>query len=310
MAEPNGVLTRGGPATGPFAHWRDEHQARLEEIRRGAYRFLQNRLSVIGLAIILFLLVVALTGRWWVPYPADGLGAVHPAERLEAPSWAHLFGTDDIGRDVFTRTVLGTQTALLSGLIIIAVAVTIGVILGGIAGYVGGWIDELIMRITDMTMAFPGIFLALAITAALGPSTIHAVTALSLTWWQGYARLVQGQVQKAREEDYVEAARAVGARPGRIIFSHIMPNTISSVIVKASTDFGFAILGLAALGFIGVGTQPPTPEWGEMIASGREFLPSVWWYSTFPGLAMALAVFGFSLLGDGLRDVFDPRSRA
>lgn len=310
MAEPNGVLTQPGPSTGPVARWRYEHAARIEEIRRGVYRFLQNRLSVIGLGIIVFLLLVVITGRWWVPYPQDATGAVNPVARLEAPSLAHLFGTDDIGRDVFSRTVLGTQTALLSGLIIIVVAVTIGVILGGLAGYLGGWVDEVIMRVTDMTMAFPGIFLALAITAALGPSTIHAVAALSLTWWQGYARLVQAQVQKAREEDYVEAARAVGAGPGRIIFSHILPNVMSGVIVKASTDFGFAILGLAALGFIGVGTQPPTPEWGEMIAAGRQYLPGIWWYSTFPGLAMALAVFGFSLLGDGLRDVFDPRSRA
>jgi peptide/nickel transport system permease protein len=165
------------------------------------------------------------------------------------------------------------------------------------------------MRGTDMMLAIPGIFLALAITAALGPGIIHAMIALSVTWWPGYARLVQGQVQAAREEDFVQAARAVGARPRQIIFSHVIPNIVSSVIVKASMDFGFAILSLAALGFIGVGAKPPTPEWGAMISYGRRYLPQYWWYSTFPGLAMFIAVFGFNMLGDGLRDVFDPKSR-
>ncbi len=292
-----------------LGQWRRENAANFEELRRALYRFVQNRLSVVGLGLILALVLVALTGPFWVPYPADATGAIHAADRFLSPQSAHFFGTDELGRDIFSRVVLATQLALASGLIILAVAISIGVTLGSIAGYFGGWLGEWLMRFTDMMLAIPGIFLALAITAAIGPGIIHAIMALSVTWWPGYARLVHGQVQAAREQDYVEAERSIGARPGRIIFLHIVPNIISSVIVKASMDFGFAILSLASLGFIGVGAQPPAPEWGDMISFGRKFLPQYWWYSTFPGLAMFVAVFGFSMLGDGLRDVFDPKSR-
>jgi peptide/nickel transport system permease protein len=295
--------------TALLRQWRRENAANFEELRRALYRFLQNRLSVVGLGLILALVVVAITGRLWVPYPADATGAIHAADRFLSPRPAHLFGTDELGRDIFSRVVLATQLAMASGLIILAVAITIGVTVGSIAGYFGGWLGEWLMRLTDMMLAIPGIFLALAITAAIGPGIIHAIMALSVTWWPGYARLVQGQVQAAREQDYVEAERSIGAKPGRIIFLHIVPNMISSVVVKASMDFGFAILSLASLGFIGVGAQPPAPEWGDMISFGRKFLPQYWWYSTFPGLAMFIAVFGFSMLGDGLRDVFDPKSR-
>jgi peptide/nickel transport system permease protein len=220
-----------------------------------------------------------------------------------------LFGTDELGRDIFSRVILATGVELLTGVIILAVAISIGVTVGSIAGYFGGWVGESLMRVTDMMLAIPGLFLALAITAALGPGIIHAVIALSVTWWPGYARLVEGQARAAREQDYIEASRSIGAKPRRIIFLHVIPSMISSVVVKSSMDFGFAILGLASLGFIGVGAQPPTPEWGAMISSGRQYLPQYWWYSTFPGMAMFIAVFGFNMLGDGLRDVFDPRSR-
>jgi peptide/nickel transport system permease protein len=302
------TAARAEPTT-RLTEWRHENAASLEELRRALYRFSQNRLSVLGLGLIMFLVLVAITGPLWVPYPADATGAIHASDRFLSPRAEHFFGTDELGRDVFTRVVLATQLALAAGLIILAVAITIGVTVGSIAGYFGGWLGESLMRLTDMMLAIPGIFLALAITAAAGPGIIHAIMALSVTWWPGYARLVQGQVQAAREQDYVEAGRSIGAKPHRIIFLHIAPNIISSVIVKASMDFGFAILSLAALGFIGVGAQPPTPEWGQMVSFGRKFLPQFWWYSTFPGLAMFVAVFGFSMLGDGLRDVFDPKSR-
>lgn len=307
MAESGSIQV---PAGNALRRWQEEHQSRIEDTRRAVYRFVQNRLSLLGLCFIIFLVVVGLTGRWWVPFPQDATGAIHASERFTHPlTSGHLFGTDELGRDIFSRVVLATQTALLSGVIILAVAISIGVTLGSVAGYFGGWLDEVLMRLTDMMLAIPGIFLALAITAALGPGIIHAILALSVTWWPGYARLVEGQVKAAREQDYVEACRSIGAKPGRIIFSHIIPNMISSVVVKASMDFGFAILSLAALGFIGVGAQPPTPEWGAMISNGRTYLPQYWWYSTFPGLAMFVAVFGFNMLGDGLRDVFDPKSR-
>lgn len=292
-----------------WGRWREENASELGELRRALYRFRQSTLSIVGLAAILFLLIVAITGLLWVPYPDDGTGTVHPADRLKAPSATHWFGTDELGRDIFTRTVLGTQTSFKAGVIILVVAISIGVPLGSIAGYFGGRVNEIIMRATDIMLTVPGIFLALSITAALGPGVLNAMIALSITWWPGYCRLVQAQVLAAREEDYVQAARSMGASHRRIIFKHILPNIISSIIVKASLDIGFAILNLAALGFIGVGAQPPLPEWGAMIARGRSFLPQGWWYSTFPGLAMFLTVFGFNMLGDGLRDVFDPRSR-
>lgn len=294
---------------GWLSQWREENQGRIEEWRRGIYRFRQSTLSIMGLAIIIFLVLVAITGPYWVPYPEDAVGALHMEERLQPPSRAHLFGTDEVGRDIFTRVVLGTQISLKVGAIILIVAISIGVTLGGIAGYFGGAVNEIIMRLTDIMLTVPGIFLALAITAALGPGVTNAMTALSIMWWPGYCRLVQAQVLSAREEDYVQAALSIGASRARIIFRHILPNILSAIIVKASMDIGFAILNLAALGFIGVGAQPPVPEWGAMVSYGRRYLPNWWWYSTFPGLAMFLTVLGFNLFGDGLRDVFDPRAR-
>lgn len=294
---------------GWLERWREENQARIEDWRRGIYRFRQSTLSIIGLAIIIFLVLIAITGPYWVPYPADAVGALHMEERLQPPSWVHLFGTDEVGRDIFTRVVLGTQISLKVGAMILVVAISIGVTLGGIAGYFGGAVNEIIMRLTDIMLTVPGIFLALAITAALGPSVTHAMMALSIMWWPGYCRLVQAQVLSAREEDYVQAALAIGASRPRIIFRHILPNIMSAIIVKASMDIGFAILNLAGLGFIGVGAQQPVPEWGAMVSYGRKYLPNWWWYSTFPGLAMFLTVFGFNMFGDGLRDVFDPRAR-
>jgi peptide/nickel transport system permease protein len=296
-------------APGWWDRWRAENQGLIDEWKRGLYRFRQSRLSIVGMAIVIFLLFVAFTGRFWVPYPGAAGFTTHVENRLQGPALDNLFGTDEYGRDVFTRTVWATQTSLIAGTVIVLVGGLIGIILGGIAGYFGGPVNEVIMRLTDIMLTMPGIFLALAITAALGPSILHAMMALSITWWPGYCRLVQAQVLSIREEDYVEAARCIGASRPRIIFSHILPNCLSAIVVKASMDFGFAVLNLAALGFIGVGAQPPVPEWGAMISKGREFLPYGWWYSTFPGLAMFLTVFGFNMLGDGFRDIFDPRAR-
>ncbi|MFQ5795979.1 MAG: ABC transporter permease [Candidatus Bipolaricaulia bacterium] len=275
---------------------------------RAIRRFKRDPLSWVGLTIVGLLALIAITGTYWVPYPDDAVGAIHVRERFEPPNSKHLFGTDNMGRDVFTRVVLGTRISLAVGAIILVVAITIGTLLGSIAGYYGGWIGEGIMRFTDLMLTIPGIFLALAIAAALGPGVINATLALSVTWWPGYCRLVHAQVLAARENFHVEAARSIGASNRRIISRHILPNILPAVIVKASMDFGFAVLSLAALGFIGVGAQPPSPEWGAMVAFGRRFLPQFWWSSTFPGLAMFLTVLGFNLLGDGLRDMLDPHS--
>ena len=291
-----------------LTRWRADHASQIHDARRGLYRFTRNRLSVIGLSLVILLLFVAITAPLWVPFPDDVTGKVDMANRLKAPTAAHLFGTDDAGRDVFTRTVMATRIAFQVGILILAVAISIGVTLGALAGYFGGWVNQVIMRACDIMLTFPGIFLPLALTAALGRGVTNAMLALSITWWPGYCRLVEAQVLKAREEDFVAGARAIGSSHWRIIFRHILPNLLTAIIVKASMDFGFAVLSLAALGFIGVGVQPPQPDWGSMIAQGRRFIPASWWYSTFPGLFMFITVLGFNLLGDGLRDLLDPNA--
>ena len=232
------------------------------------------------------------------------------ANRLQPPSSAHFFGTDDAGRDIFTRTVLATRTSFQVGAIILIVAISIGVTLGAVAGYAGGVTNQIIMRLTDVMLTFPGIFLPMALASALGRGMVPAMLALSITWWPGYCRLVEAQVLKVREEDFVLGARAIGASRMRVIFRHILPNILTAIIVKASMDFGFAVLALASLGFIGIGIQPPEPDWGSMIALGRRFMPNAWWISTFPGLFMFVMVLGFNLLGDGLRDLLDPGATA
>lgn len=292
----------------PFARWRTEHASQITDFRRGLYRFSRNRLSVIGLSIVILMLIIAITAPLWVPYPQDVTGKVNMAERLKPPSAEHWFGTDDAGRDVFSRTIMATRISFQVGVIILVVAITIGVTLGAIAGYFGGWVNTIIMRFTDIMLTFPGIFLALALSAALGRGVVNAMLALSITWWPGYCRLVEAQMLKMREEDFVAGARAIGASNRRIIFRHILPNLLTAIIVKASMDFGFAVLSLASLGFIGVGVLPPEPDWGSMISAGRRFIPNSWWYSTFPGLFMFVTVLAFNLLGDGLRDLLDPNA--
>jgi peptide/nickel transport system permease protein len=291
-----------------FDRWRAENASQIDDLRRGIYRFTRNRLSVIGLLIVIVLVIIALTAPLWVPYLDDIAGSVDPANRMKPPSAEHFFGTDDFGRDVFSRTMWATRTSLVVGVIILTVAISIGVVLGALAGYFGGWVNQVIMRATDIMLTFPGIFLALSISAVLGRGIEIAMLALSITWWPGYCRLVEAQMLKIREEDFVAGAKAVGASNLRIIFRHILPNLLTGIIVKASMDFGFAVLAIASLSFIGVGVQPPDPDWGSMISQGRRFIPNGWWYSTFPGLFMFITVLGFNLLGDGLRDLLDPNA--
>ena len=281
---------------------------RPSNVRRQTRRFTQNRMALAGLGLVALLVLAALLAPVIVPYPEDVAGAVHTQDALLPPSAAHLFGTDDLGGDVFSRVVFGARYSLAIGLAIVALAFLIGVPLGAIAGFAGGFVNELIMRTTDIFLTIPGIVLALAIGAALGPGLVNAAIALALVWWPGFCRLTQGQVLALREQTYVEAAEVVGARQGRVIFRHILPNTLTPLIVKVSMDIGFAILTAAGLSFIGIGAQPPTPEWGAMVNTGRQFMPDWWWYATFPGLAIFLAVFGFNMLGDGVRDAFDPRT--
>ena len=290
--------------------WLDAAEGRRRELRRSARSFARSASSMAGLAIVLAFLVVTAAGPWIVPYPEDARGAVHLERKLLPPGAAHWFGTDEVGNDVYTRVVLGARVSLQIGLVITVIAALVGVPLGIVAGYAGGGLGELIMRVTDVFLSVPALVLALAVVGALGPGIVNAMLALSLVWWPGYVRLVQGKTLALKQETYVEAARAVGTGRLRVVFVHILPNCVSPIVVKASMDMGTAILAAASLGFIGLGAQPPHPEWGAMISHGRNYLPTWWWYSAFPGLAIYLTVLGFNLLGDGLRDLLDPRSRA
>jgi peptide/nickel transport system permease protein len=262
---------------------------------RALRRFRKNGLSVVGLINIILFLILAIAAPYIAPYPEDARGKTNAIMRLKPPSNEHLFGTDKIGRDIFSRTIMGTGLALRVGFVIIVLASIIGVTLGAVSAYFGGWV--------------PALILAIAVSAALGKGITNVMIGIALVWWPGFARLTRSLVLAKREEAFVEAARGMGARHGRIIFLHILPNILSPIIVKMSTDFGFAVLTAAALGFIGLGAQPPTPEWGAMINEGKEYFPERWWIATFPGLAIFLMVFSWNLLGDGLRDILDPKAR-
>ena len=297
------------PTNSTWTRWKTERESQIRSLKLTVYTLSRSPLSVIGFCFVLVFLVIALIGPWIITYPGDIKGSIHMDQKLRPPSPTHPFGTDEVGRDIYSRVIIGTGLSLQIGLIIIFVAMGIGVPLGIIAGYFGGWVNEFIMRITDIFLSIPGLLLALAIVGALGPGIKNAMLALSIVWWPGYVRLVQGKTLSLREESFVEAAKSIGASKLRIVFNHILPNCTSPIIVKASMDMGMAILFAANLGFIGVGAQPPIPEWGAMISTGRNYLPDHWWMATFPGLAILITVLGFNLLGDGLRDVLDPQSR-
>ena len=277
--------------------------------RRAVYRFRQSALSIVGLLLVAGLVFVALFGAWLAPYPEHVAGGINTALRFRPPSGAHLFGTNELGQDVFSLVLAGTRVSLFAGLAVVALGALVGTMIGAIAGYAGGWTDDILMRIADLKLTVPGLIFAMAIAAALGPGIFNMVLAIAAGWWPGYARLVRGEVMARKEEMFVTAARAIGAGPGRILFRHILPNVMTPVIIKMSLDMGFAILTVASLGFIGIGVKPPTPEWGALLSVARNYMPDVWWTAIFPGLAIFVAVFGFNLLGDGLRDVFDPRAR-
>ena len=286
-----------------------ERAGATREIRRYARAYARSASSMAGLVIVAVFVLVAAIGPWIVPYPEDARGAVHLERKLQPPSTAHWFGTDEVGNDVYTRVILGARVSLQIGLIITVIAAVLGVPLGIVAGHVGGRLGETIMRVTDVFLSVPALVLALAVVGALGPGILNAMIALSLVWWPGYVRLVQAKTLALGQETFVEAARASGGSRLRIVLVHLLPNCVSPIVVKASMDMGAAILAAASLGFIGLGAQPPYPEWGAMISHGRNYLPTWWWYSAFPGLAIYLTVLGFNLVGDGLRDLLDPKSR-
>jgi peptide/nickel transport system permease protein len=269
-------------------------------------RLLQHPLAVAGLVLFGGLLLVALLAPFIATH--DPIALV-PREALRGPSAEHRFGTDELGRDVFSRVVWGSRLAVRLGVLSVVVAATGGVVLGLLAGFYGGWVDNLISRVLEVVLAFPGILFAIAIVAILGPSLDNLIIALGLFGWPGYARIVRGSVLSAKQREYVEAARAVGARGRRIMARHLLPNVVAPVIILSATRFGGALLAGSGLSFIGLGVPIPQPEWGAIMATGREYLDSAWWVTVFPGGIIALAVLGVNLLGDGLRDVLDPRLR-
>ena len=279
-----------------------------QRLRFAIWTFSGSASALVGTGLVLAFLILAVFGPWLTPFPADAIGTTHLAQRLQPPSFAHWFGTDEMGDDLLSRIIIGTRTSLWVGLVITGIASAIGVPLGIAAGYLGGIPRAVIMRVTDVFLAVPGLVLALAIVSALGAGIMHGVLALSLVWWPGYVRLIEAKALTLRSEPYVEASRTMGAGHAWILFRHILPNCVSPLIVKASMDMGLAILAVASLGFIGLGAKPPAPEWGAMISVARSYMPDWWWYSFFPGLFIFLTVLGFNLFGDGLRDMLDPRS--
>lgn len=271
------------------------------------YVIRRDVLAIFSVGWILLMILCALLAPVIAPYPDQGRGRNDADNRLLAPSANNVMGTDELGRDVLSRLIFGAQPAMVASLIVVSVAMLIGVPLGAIAGYYGGWVDELIMRITDLFLAFPSLLLAMAIVSIAGPSLINAVMALVVSWWPWYTRLVRSTTRSLKEEYFIEAARAIGVSDVIIISRHILPNTITPIIVQATIDIGTVILATTSLAFLGLGTQPPNADWGLMIDQGRQFLRQAWWYSLYPGVAIFLTVLAFNLLGDTLRDIFDPR---
>ncbi len=282
--------------------------AALRRMRFAVWTFSGSASGLTGLILVAAFLLLAAIGPWVVPFPEDASGATHLAQRLQPPSARHWFGTDEMGDDILSRVVLGTRTSLWVGLTITGIASAIGVPLGIAAGYLGGLPRRVIMRVTDVFLAVPGLVLALAIVSALGAGVMHGVLALSLVWWPGYVRLIEAKALTLRHEPYVDASRTMGAGHAWVLLRHILPNCVSPLIVKASMDMGLAILAVASLGFIGLGAKPPAPEWGAMISVARSYMPDWWWYSFFPGLFIFMTVLGFNLFGDAMRDMLDPRS--
>jgi peptide/nickel transport system permease protein len=265
-------------------------------------------LVAVGAAILGLVILIALTAPWVAPDAAQGRGTADVANRDLAPSTAHLFGTDHLGRDIVSRVMFGTRPALAVSFVVVFAAILIGVAIGSVAGYLGGWVDEVLMRITDVFLSFPPLLLTMIIASLLGPSLVHAAIALVVSWWPWYARLVRTVAQSIRQRSYIEAARISGAPVYRILRRHVLRNSWSPVFVQAAIDFGTVILAAGSLAFLGLGAQPPTADWGLMVADGRTTVTSEWWIPTFPGLAIFVVVLGANLLGDGMQNLLKPGS--
>lgn len=296
MSGMRAYLTAENPAS--------RQQAQLGQYFRQWQALKANPLALLGLAIICVLLAAAALAPWLAPY--DPL-AQNLSQRLLPPSATHFFGTDALGRDIFSRVLHGTRITLAIVLLVVISVGPVGLLIGTISGYFGGWVDTVLMRTTDVFLAFPKLVLALAFVAVLGPGIENAIIAIAITTWPPYARVARAETMVIRNADYIAAVRLQGASHGRIILKHVIPMCIPSVIVRTTLDMAGIILTAAGLGFLGLGAQPPLPEWGAMIATGREFIFDQWWVAAFPGIAICLVALGFNLFGDGLRDVLDAR---
>jgi peptide/nickel transport system permease protein len=266
----------------------------------------RNRLAISGLALVLGLFAVALLARWLTPYDPDFIDL---KQVLMAPSPAHLLGTDTLGRDVLSRIIFGARVSLLVGFVAVGIATLIGVLVGALAGYYGGVLDQILMRLVDLMLCFPTIFLILAVIAVLGPSIWNIMAVIGLTSWMGVARLVRAEFLSLREREFVVAARALGASDARLIWRHLLPNALTPVMVSATLGVAGAILVESSLSFLGLGVQPPTPSWGNMLTMGKDNIEIAWWLSVFPGLAILVTVMSYNLLGEGIREAIDPRLR-
>jgi peptide/nickel transport system permease protein len=303
------------PAAGGWKHWlssdrpQSRRQAALVRVAEGWTRFARNRLALAGLAIVALMVLTAALAPLLAPYPPD-VGDL-ATSRLLAPTWtgpaAHGLGTDDQGRDILSRLLYGSRITLVVVALVAVLAAPIGLLVGTVSGYAGGWVDALLMRVTDIFLAFPRLILALAFVAALGPGIGNAVIAIAITSWPPYARIARAETLTIRQADYISAVRLLGASPWRIVLHHIMPLCLSSLIVRVTLDMAGIILTAAGLGFLGLGAQPPMAEWGAMIAAGRAFVLDQWWVAAAPGAAIFAVSLAFNLLGDGLRDALDPK---
>jgi peptide/nickel transport system permease protein len=281
-------------------------QAALGRAYQAWRTFARNRLAMAGLFIILALIVVAIFAEQLAPY-SPYIGDLRTS-RLLPPSWAHPFGTDDQGRDILSRIIYGSRITLFVVVLVAVLAAPLGLLVGTVAGYAGGLVDAALMRITDIFLAFPRLILALAFVAALGPGIENAVIAIAITSWPPYARIARAETLTIRQSDYIAAVKLIGASPFRIVLRHIMPLCVSSVIIRVTLDMAGIILTAAGLGFLGLGAQPPMPEWGALIANGRLYVLDQWWVAAAPGAAIFIVSLAFNLLGDGLRDALDPKA--
>ncbi|MFD0464318.1 ABC transporter permease [Microvirga aerilata] len=287
----------------PNSRW----QARLGRFYLGWRAFTRNPLAVIGLGIILMLILVAVFADVIAPYSPVAGGDLR-TQRLLPPSGTYWFGTDDQARDIFSRVIHGSRITLFVVVLVALIATPIGLLVGTVSGYLGGWVDTVLMRITDIFLAFPRLILALAFVAALGPGIENAIIAIAITSWPPYARIARAETMMIRNSDFIAAVKLQGASTPRIILGHVVPLCLSSLIVRVTLDMAGIILTAAGLGFLGLGAQPPMPEWGAMVATGRNYLIDQWWVAAMPGLAIFVVSLGFNLLGDGLRDVLDPKA--